>query len=52
MNDRTPQILVTEAVYPGTIIKINTFELTIQDEQSYASRFTKGAYGVVRKKYE
>ncbi len=52
INDRFPQILITEAVHHGTLIKINEFELQIAHEQSYPSHFSEGMYGITRKRYE
>ncbi len=52
IEDRIPQILITEAVHHGTTIKINEFELQIGHEQSYPSHFSEGMYGITRKRYE
>lgn len=51
VNDRVPQILITQAVYYGTTIKINHQELAIPHDETYASKFIEGSFGLSRLKY-
>ena len=52
LKEKRNIILVFGTIWGGVHILINDMELTIKDEENYASIFALGKFGILRKKYD